>query len=77
MQFVDFSLQWLLVGDHRLYRAGSSVVPHNWSGGLDAPWHVGSPGSMIQPVSSGLAGGFFTPEPPGESFNLFYRKEEM
>ena len=35
------------------------------------------PGSMIQPVSSGLAGGFFTPEPPGESFNIFYRKEEM
>ena len=35
------------------------------------------PGSMIQPVSSGLAGGFFTPEPPGKSFYLFYRKEEM
>ena len=35
------------------------------------------PGSRIQPVSSGLAGGILTPEPPGKSFCLFYRKEEV
>ena len=30
------------------------------------PWHVESSGSGIEPVSSELAGEFFTTEPPGK-----------
>ena len=35
--------------------------------GLVAPWHVGSSGTGIEPVSPALAGGFLTTGPPGKS----------
>ena len=39
---------------HRLWSTGSVVV---------VPWHVGSSTPGVEPVSSALAGGFFTPSP--------------
>ena len=40
--------------------------------GLFALQHVESPGAGIQPMSPALAGGFFTPEPPGKPLPVFF-----
>ena len=58
-----------------LKSAGSAVTVHRLS--LSAAWGAGCgegllPGPEIKPMSPALAGGFFTPEPPGKPvINIF------
>ena len=50
----------------RLCSPGAQVQ-YLWCTGLAAPWHVGSSPTRIKPMSSALADGFVTTEPPGKS----------
>ena len=82
MRYAGCSLQWLLLLQSMGFRVSrfqqledsDSVVGSSWALELrlHSLWNL--PG--IKPVSPGLAGGFFTSEPPGKSramtFSSFY-----
>ena len=80
LQCMGFSLQWTLL----LWSTGSRVprlqqfqlraLEHRLNCGtwIQLPCGMGGlPQSWIELVSSALAGGFFTTEPPGKPLNLF------
>ena len=68
LKCVGFSLWWLTV----LGRAGSVVVAQFCCMSFVAPWRVGSSQTRIKPVSSALAGRFFTTEPPGSPLSIYF-----
>ena len=60
-----------IVATLRLYGTGSVLVAHGLSCFTLRMWDLPGPG--VKPVSSALAAGFFTTEPPGKpSVNIFY-----
>ena len=69
LQSMDFSLPWLL----SLWSGGSRHTGFSSCSSqavlLHDTWDLPGPGT--EPMSSALAGGFFTTEPPGKSLILF------
>ena len=62
-----------------LGHTASVVVPHGFSSCVPRTWLLRSmwnlPGSGIEPVTSALAGGFFTTESSGKPCHAFLREE--
>ena len=86
--FIYFLLRWVriaLVAELGLCTAAAALVVERglqglWAQqlwcmtGLVAPGVWDLPGSGIEPVSPALAGGFYTTEPRGKSFNSLFFK---
>ena len=66
--FAGFSLRWLLLlWSQAVGQEGSVAVVHAGASLLHSMCSLPGPG--IELVSLALAGGFFTPEPPGKPLN--------
>ena len=56
----------------QLWHVGSRVQAKQlWHMGSAAPWHVGSPGPGLKPLSPAPAAGFSTTVPPGKPSVVF------
>ena len=70
------SLQWPVPLETGSRAHGPVVVAPGLRARAQQLWPVGGmwglPGSGIKPVSPALAGGFFTTESPGKSYDIFF-----